>query len=198
MDPLCCTSTARVNEIGEKVICKYGSIEIGMPSLWMTLIRDRGCDTTRKEIRNCRKTETEKKIVYGLKKTKYNMTIVTGREKQEQIEEEVKERKIDEVDTYSYLGIMLNKESNLKEHIKETGNKASRIIREMNGISSKQNVGQEEIRLKIKLFETCLVPAILYGFEVRGKISKSEMQAIEKIQNQSIKKILQLAATSST
>ena len=107
------------------------------------------------------------------------MTIVTGREKQEQIEEEVKERKIDEVDTYSYLGIMLNKESNLKEHIKETGNKASRIIREMNGISSKQNVGQEEIRLKIKLFETCLVPAILYGFEVQGKISKSEMQAIE-------------------
>ena len=56
------------------------------------------------------------------------MTIVTGREKQEQIEEEVKERKIDEVDTYSYLGIMLNKEGNLKEHIKETENKASRII----------------------------------------------------------------------
>ena len=106
--------------------------------------------------------------------------------------------KIDEIDTYSYLGIMLNKESNLKEHIKETGNKASRIIREMNGISSKQNVGQEEIRLKIKLFETCLVPAMLYGFEVWGKISKSEMQAIEKIQNQSLKKILQLAVTTSS
>ena len=28
---MCCASTARVNEIGEKVICKYGSIEIGMP-----------------------------------------------------------------------------------------------------------------------------------------------------------------------
>ena len=34
---MCCASTARVNEIGEKVICKYGNIEIGMPSLWMTL-----------------------------------------------------------------------------------------------------------------------------------------------------------------
>ena len=64
--------------------------------------------------------------------------------------------------TYSYLGIMLNKEGNLKEHIKETESKASRIIREINGISSKQNVGQEEIRVKIKLFETCLAPAILY------------------------------------
>ena len=28
---MCCASTARVNEIGEKVICKYGNTEIGMP-----------------------------------------------------------------------------------------------------------------------------------------------------------------------
>ena len=84
---------------------------------------------------------------------------------------------------------------NLKEHVKETESKASRILREINGISSKQNVGQEEIRVKIKLFETCLIPAIFYGFEVWGKILKSEMQAIEKIQNQSLKKILQLPVT---
>ena len=58
------------------------------------------------------------------------MTIRTGREKQEQIEEEVKEGKIDEVATYSYLGITLNKEGNLKDHTKETESKASRIIRD--------------------------------------------------------------------
>ena len=93
------------------------------------------------------------------------MTMITGREKQEQIEEEVNEGKIDEVDNYSYLGIMVNKEGNLKEHINKTESKVIRIIREINGISSKQNLEQEEIRVKIKLFETCLVPAILYGFE---------------------------------
>ena len=187
---MCCASTARVNEIGEKVICKYGNIEIGMP-VFMDDIAAIG-----KRIRNCRKMETEKKIQYGLKKTKY-LTIRTGREKQELIEKKVKEGKIDEVATYSYLGIMLNKEGNLKEHIKETESKASRIIREINGISSKQNVGQEEIRVKIKLFETCLILAILYGFKAWGKILKSEMQAIEKIQNQSSKKILQLPVTTS-
>ena len=67
------------------------------------------------------------------------MIIISGREKPEQIEEEVKEGKIDEVDTYNYLGTMLNKKRNLKGHIKETENKASRIIREINGILSKQN-----------------------------------------------------------
>ena len=122
------------------------------------------------------------------------MTMINGREKQEQIKEEVKEGKIDGVGTYSYLGIMLNKEGNLKEHIKETEKKASRIIREINGISSKQNVGQEEIRVKIKLFETCLVPAILYWFEAWGKISKSEMQALEKNTKSAIK--VNVAATS--
>ena len=38
---------------------------------------------------------------------------------------------------------MLNKEDNLKEHIKETEIKASRIIREINRISSKRNLGPE-------------------------------------------------------
>ena len=28
---------------------------------------------------------------------------------------------------------------------------------------------QEEIRVKMKLFETCLMPAILYGFEACGE-----------------------------
>ena len=56
------------------------------------------------------------------------MKIITGREKQ-QIEEEVKERKVDEEDTYIYLGIILNKGGNLKNHVKQIENKASRIIR---------------------------------------------------------------------
>ena len=42
---------------------------------------------------------------------------------------------------------MLNKDGNLKGNTKETENKAIIIIREINGISSKQNVGQEEIRV---------------------------------------------------
>ena len=51
-----------------------------------------------KVIRNCRKMEknNKKKIQNGLKKTKC-LTIRTGRQKHEQIEEEAKEGKIDEV-----------------------------------------------------------------------------------------------------
>ena len=87
---MCCASTAKVNEIGEKVIFKYGTIEIGMPVFIDDIAAIGDADTIRKGIRNCRKLETEKKVQFGLKKTKY-MTIIIGKEKQEQIEEEVKE-----------------------------------------------------------------------------------------------------------
>ena len=45
----------------------------------------------RKGIKNCRRMETEKKKINGLKKTKY-MVINMGKEPEEVIEERVKER----------------------------------------------------------------------------------------------------------
>ena len=51
--------------------------------------------------------EAEKKIQNGLKKTKC-LTIRTGRQKHEQIEEEVKEGKIDEVASYMVLSLRNN------------------------------------------------------------------------------------------
>ena len=80
---MCCASSAKVNEIGEKVIHKHGNIETGMP-VFMDDIAAIGDADTRKRITNCRKWK-QKNIQYGLKKVKY-MTIIIGREKQEQIE----------------------------------------------------------------------------------------------------------------
>ena len=122
----------------------------------------------RKGIRVCTKMDkyiTIQPTQNGLEKTKY-MTIITGRHKNKHVEEEAKEGKIVEADTYWYLGVLLNKEADLKKPQKETDNKANGIIREINGISSKQNVGPQEIRVKIKLVQTCLIPAVLYGSEV--------------------------------
>ena len=66
-----CASIARVNEIDEKVICKCGNVKISMPVFMNDIAAMGDVDTIRKGIRNCRKIKTEKKIIYGLKKTKY-------------------------------------------------------------------------------------------------------------------------------
>ena len=59
---MCCASKARVNEIDEKVICKFGNIKIGMPVFMDDIAAIGDAGTIRKGIRNCRKMGTEKKI----------------------------------------------------------------------------------------------------------------------------------------
>ena len=69
---MCCASAAKVNEIGEKVICKYGNMETSMPIFMDDIAAIGDAGTIRKRIRNCRKMEIEKKIQHGLKKTIYD------------------------------------------------------------------------------------------------------------------------------
>ena len=62
-----------------RVKYQYGKVEIGM-SVFMDDIAAVGtADNIRKGIQNCRRMEIEKKMIYGLKKTKY-MVINTGKE----------------------------------------------------------------------------------------------------------------------
>ena len=48
------------------------------------------------------------------------------------------------------------------------------------------------MKVKIKLFETCLMPAIIHGLEVWGRITATEMKEISKIQVSALKQILHL------
>ena len=54
-----------------------------------------------------------------------------------------------------------NKLGNLKGHILEL-NKKCEVI---NATGAKHQVGEEEIRVKLKLYETYLMTALLYGLE---------------------------------
>ena len=118
------------------------------------------------------------------------MVINTGKEPQEVIEEIVKEGTVQETDTYKYLGMVINKLGNLKDHILELNRKCEIINREISAIGAKHQVGIEEIRVKLKLCETCQMPALLYGLEPWGKIDKDELNEIEKIQETALKRIL--------
>ena len=116
----------------------------------------------RKGIRNCRKMETLKKFEYGLTKTKI-MIVRTGKGEVEQIQERVHQGTVLETDKYKYLGMIINTEGNLKDHMQEMWQKSNKILLQINAIGAKSQVGTEEIRVKLKLFELCLMPAILHG-----------------------------------
>ena len=66
---------------------------------------------------------------------------------------------------YKYLGITINKEVNIKGYIEELKQKCVATNREIEIIRSRNQVGKEEIRVQLKRFEACFIPALIYGIE---------------------------------
>ena len=108
-------------------------------------------------------------------------------EPEETIEERVKEGIVCKTDIYKHLGGVINKEGNLKDHILEWNKKCEVINGEVIAIGSQQQVAKGEIRVKLKIYETFLMPALPYELEAWEKISKDEMNEIEKIQGRALK-----------
>ena len=75
--------------------------------------------------------------------------------------------------------MVINTEGNLKDHIQEIWQKSNKILLEINAIGAKSQVGTNEIRVKLKLFELCLMPAILHGLEAWGRILTKEIEEID-------------------
>ena len=99
------------------------------------------------------KMENQKKISFDLKKTKY-MTVKIGRE-EEVINEIVKTGRIQRTDMYKHLGIATSTDGHLTEHIKEINSTCDIINREISAIGAKIQVEKQEVRVRLKLFETC-------------------------------------------
>ena len=85
-----CASISRVNIIQEAVKYQYSKVEIDMPVFMDDIAAVGTADNIRKEIQNCKRMSIDKKIIYGLKKTKY-MVINAGKELDEAIQERVKQ-----------------------------------------------------------------------------------------------------------
>ena len=90
--------------MGEKVDYKYGEIEIGMSIYMDDISVAEGSEEVKKGIRKCARMEVEKKMNYSLSKTKYT-EVRTGKEKEEDISEQVKAGKIQRAKKHKYVGI---------------------------------------------------------------------------------------------
>ena len=55
-----------------------------------------------------------------------------------------------------YLGMVIDKSSNLRDHMLELYRKCDVINRKSRAIGTKHQVGKEEIRVKFKLYGNCL------------------------------------------
>ena len=93
--------------------------------------------------------------------------------------------------------MLINKSGNLKDHILKLNLKSEVINREISAIGAKHQVGKEEISVKLKLYEACLMSALLYGLEAWRKIHNDQVNEIEKVQERALKRIFRLLITTS-
>ena len=76
-----------------------------------------------------------------------------------------------------------NKQRKKHRRTKQEDKKKCEVIsREIDVIGTKNQVGKEEIKVKLKLFETCLMTALTNGMEAWGNMILVEMSEIDKIQ----------------
>ena len=170
---MCCATTSRVKNIGKTVQYSYRKVDIGMSVYMDGIAAAGGIAEIRKRIRNCTEMEKKKKMRYGLKRTKY-IIVKTGKER-----EEIKSRAVQKTETYHYLGETINEEGNLEKYIKVIARKCETISKEIDAVGAKNQVGKEEIRVKPKLFDTCLMTSLTYGMEAWTNIRSVEMREVE-------------------
>ena len=113
---MCYVATSAVNSIGEEVKYSYGKINIRMPVFMDDIATAGKAEHIRKGIKNCARMEKEKKICFGLKKTKY-MIVKTGRE-EKKLNETVQAGRIKRTVKCKCPGMNISADGQLTENIK--------------------------------------------------------------------------------
>ena len=65
----------------------------------------------------------------------------------------------------------------------------------MKSIAKYYNVGEVFVNVRISLYESCIVPSLLYNLEGWNKLKRSEIDSLEKIQRKTLCSLLQLPKT---
>ena len=188
---LCCVVTDQVNCIGEEQTGSIGNERIGILVFVDDVMSAGSAEDARRCIRSLGEMERKKKFTFGLKKTNY-MVVDTGREAAEEIDEEVRSGKVPETDEYKYVGLWINKEGNCRLHIVKKGKKIKGETAALKSIANYYTVGETYVNVRLQLYESCIVPSMLYNLEGWNKQTKSEVKSLEQIQAATLCTLLQL------
>ena len=97
---------------------------------------------------------------------------------------------MDNTETYKYLGITINNKCTMEDHIKKLKGKTEAALQTIFNLAGNKNFSQIEMKTIWKLIETCIIPIVLYAAETWIP-TKAEVEHIQKILNNTLKRILQ-------
>ena len=120
------------------------------------------------------------------------MVMNTGREKEEEIVEEVKEGTVQRTKEYEYLGFFMDEKANCMYNIKMKGVKVKGQVVALKSMASYRNVGSKFLLVRLELYESCIIKSLLYGIEAWNKQTKQEIKQLEKQQAKALCSLLEV------
>ena len=190
---LCCVSTDKINKVGTNTPITYIAPNLYVECLiYVDDIGAAGNNETIKTVgENLVKMEENKKFLFSTKKSNV-MIIKAGKEKTEEIDIEIKRGKLQETDKYKYLGNWLNNKGNFQTQLDAIKTKAPGMIEELKRIASASKIGECDLKGQLLIYESTVIPSLLYNLEAWIKLNKQDLEELEKIQARSLKRILGL------
>lgn len=121
------------------------------------------------------------------------MVARAGEKVVEQMDKRVHQGTALETDKYKCLRRVINTEENLKGYIQDMRQKFIILLVEINAIRWKNQVGTENSRMKLKLYEACLMSAIL---QWRSSMGLDTGKKIDERMQWNAKQSIQIVTTS--
>ena len=189
---LSCISTQNVNNLilPMKTVISP-EIEVEAPVYVDDILGVGNKDTVEKAIKNTSIMEQRRKFKFNPKKSKY-MVINSGSGQTERIEGSVQEGPIEETNEYKYLGFWITQKHTIMRQIEANKAKLVPMIREIKHIGNENKVGAMNAQIQKLLYETTVIPAVIYNMEVMTNVSKKEYDELEKIQKTALTEIYNL------
>ena len=191
---ICCVETDRINEIGEDCKSMISDVEVGVLGYMDDILGAGTAEKIKKVARNMRRMERLKKYTFGLEKTKY-MIVNTGKEKEEEFDEELEGGKIRRTYKYEYLGFWISEEGDCSVQIERKNIKVMAEICMIKKMACKENVGNLFLSVRIFMYNMCALPSLLYGLEAWNTTEKEVME-LERMQKKFLCCLLELPQTS--
>ena len=196
---LCSSSTESINSIAERIVTHYGpqlQIEALIYVDDIASAGDHQCD--KKTIKACRRMEIEKKFTFNLNKSA-TLIVKTGNkeEKIQQISAQVKRGAFPEVKQYKYLGTIISEDGSFKASLQEMEKSIQYRVTSIQIYANASNIGRYANQARIKLLESIIIPSIMVNIEAWPAFTPKEIQKMESIQGQALKRLFGLPRSTS-
>ena len=193
---VCKVTTTRINTIGKDIITFYGpSLELRATVFIDDITRTGNTRTANNSIYDCKLLE-EKKMTFNNSNGKTEYVVIKGTKKKlsrdGMITEGVKRGEIERNTKHKTLGMWIDEKGTFGINIIKRKEKLSHMIETIKAIASTKNMGILAMEARFKLSESIILPSILYNVEVIHNLQKKEIDELEKMQAQVLKRILEV------